>query len=184
MDTCKQGTSGGFYLPLVQAVSWLWERQDVWMGKEAASGTAFLLWISGTMQLHGMFVYERPACSRKYEAVSGSDRTIHRGRDQAGAYLKEGKKEWKKAWKKEKRKVSSSLAWILVFLKMRSWTNCRLNWEYPYRRRRSIFWIIRMRYAWIHKSCRIPVSREAKHLPDVGFAKMFLDAAGRQYELI
>ncbi len=37
-------------------------------------------------------VYERPACSRKYEAVSESDRTIHRGRDQAGAYLKEGKK--------------------------------------------------------------------------------------------
>jgi hypothetical protein len=30
----------------------------------------------------------------------------------------------------------------------------------------------------------IPVRRETKRLPDVGVTEMFLDAAGRQYELI
>ncbi len=83
MDEAKRR----FYLPLVPSVSRLWEGQDVWMGKETASGAALLLWISGTLQLYGMYVHERPTCDREYETVSGSDTAIYTGRDQAGAYL-------------------------------------------------------------------------------------------------
>ena len=33
------------------------------------------------LQLHGMYVYERSACSREYEALSGTNPAIHPGGD-------------------------------------------------------------------------------------------------------
>lgn len=79
------------YLPLVQAMPGLWEREDVWARARAVSGAAPMLWIHWTVQLHVLRTDAGSARCRKYKAVSGNSCSIRKGGNAAKPSVETGK---------------------------------------------------------------------------------------------